>query len=67
MVRFSGALPVRWRMATTPNQDIETLEEGYFFGYPVDSGIGCFMDALVARALSAKYHDERDYYRVILL
>lgn len=33
-----------WKMATKPGQNISELEEGYIFGYPVDTGLGCFAD-----------------------
>lgn len=33
-----------WKLATTEGQNIKDLEEGEVFGYPVESGMGCFMD-----------------------
>lgn len=44
-LRLSETRPVRWEMATCPGQDIGDLEDGYIFGYPVDTGLGCFADA----------------------
>lgn len=41
---FSKKMPQSFEMATLPGQDVATLDEGYIFGYPVDAGIGCFMD-----------------------
>lgn len=35
---------VDWRMATTESQNIDDLKENEVFGYPVESGMGCFMD-----------------------
>ncbi len=32
-------------MATTEGQHIEDLQGEEVFGYPVESGMGCFMDA----------------------
>jgi len=32
-------------MAIVAGQDLSTLEAGHFFGYPVDSGTGCFADS----------------------
>jgi hypothetical protein len=52
MLRLREAEPVRWEMATVPGQDPATLEEGYIFGYPVDAGTGCFMDAEAAQDLA---------------
>ncbi|NAW51317.1 DUF4241 domain-containing protein [Elizabethkingia argentiflava] len=33
-----------WNLATTPGQNVKDLKEGEIFGYPVESGMGCFMD-----------------------
>ncbi|MDO5616744.1 MAG: DUF4241 domain-containing protein [Cruoricaptor ignavus] len=33
-----------WEMATTDEQNIEDLKGEEIFGYPVESGMGCFMD-----------------------
>ena len=38
-------VPVRWQNAILPGQYLSTLEEDTFFGYGVDMGEGCFMDA----------------------
>jgi hypothetical protein len=43
-IRFSGHSVARWEMALIAGQDVSTLQAGYFFGYPVDSGTGCFAD-----------------------
>ncbi|MFN8634348.1 MAG: DUF4241 domain-containing protein [Chloroflexota bacterium] len=45
--------PVRWAMATSDDQNLATLAEDEFFGYPVDSGTGSFMDGDVAHQLGA--------------
>ena len=34
-----------WELALQPGQDPATLEDGHFYGFGVDSGTGCFMDA----------------------
>jgi len=34
-----------WELALQPGQDPAVLVEGRFFGFGVDSGTGCFMDA----------------------
>src|SRR5262245_43113258 len=44
-VRFSDRPVARWEMALVAGQDLSTLQPGYFFGYGVDSGTGCFADA----------------------
>lgn len=33
-----------WKLATTSGQQIDELKEGEVFGYPVESGMGSFMD-----------------------
>lgn len=38
-------LPVtHWELATVENQELSDLEDGEIFGYPVESGMGSFMD-----------------------
>ncbi|MBH8606729.1 DUF4241 domain-containing protein [Thermoactinomyces sp. CICC 10521] len=44
MIRFKESQAVRWEMALKEGQDLSELEEGEAFGYPVDCGVGCFMD-----------------------
>ncbi|MDL2406290.1 DUF4241 domain-containing protein [Rhizobium calliandrae] len=44
-LRFADGKPARWELALTPGQDIPSLKSDEFFGYPVDSGLGCYMDA----------------------
>ncbi|SEH28552.1 DUF4241 domain-containing protein [Chryseobacterium culicis] len=41
-----------WKMAITPGQDIKELAEGEVFGYPVESGMGCFMDVDTQNSLN---------------
>lgn len=43
-LRFAPGKPVRWELATIPGQYLGDLKEGEIFGYPVDAGLGCFMD-----------------------
>jgi hypothetical protein len=44
MLRLKNIPPVRWELATSPQEDVSSLKEGQYFGYTVDSGTGCFMD-----------------------
>lgn len=39
---------VKWELALLPGQDLQSLEEGTSFGFPVMTGIGCYTDALSA-------------------
>ncbi|MEG0761529.1 DUF4241 domain-containing protein [Chryseobacterium sp.] len=41
---FSNAKVSIWKMATTEGQSVKDLAEEEVFGYPVESGMGCFMD-----------------------
>jgi len=44
-LRFAEGKPVRWELALIPDQDIKSLKGDEFFGYLVDAGLGCYMDA----------------------
>ncbi|MGA9211526.1 DUF4241 domain-containing protein [Kaistella sp.] len=41
---FGNAEISRWELATSEGQNLSDLEEGEIYGYPVESGMGCFMD-----------------------
>lgn len=49
---FSQTKVVSWEMATIEGQNISDLKEEEIFGYPVESGMGCFMDADTQNELS---------------
>jgi hypothetical protein len=61
IVRFGGRPPVRWEMALLPGQDTGALGEGEFFGYGVDAGTGCFMDAQVVPVLVERSTEENEH------
>ena len=44
-MRFAEGKPDHWELAVLPGQDTATLKDGEIFGYPVDAGLGCYMDA----------------------
>ena len=52
-------------MATGSN-DPATLQPGHMFGYPVDSGTGCFMDHSAGQVLFAKMNAEPDYFKFMM-
>jgi Protein of unknown function (DUF4241) len=52
MIRVAPGDPVRWEPALTPGQDASRLPPDQFFGYGVDSGIGCFTSAEAVEYLS---------------
>ncbi len=41
---FSDSPAVKWQLATTDSQNIQDLKGEEIYGYPVESGMGCFMD-----------------------
>jgi len=41
---FANAEVTDWKLATTADQNVKDLAEGEVFGYPAESGMGCFMD-----------------------
>lgn len=57
MVRFREERTTVWEMAVLPGQDPATLPLGEFFGYGVDTGMGCFIDAATAGKLTKDNHD----------
>lgn len=44
-MRFGEGRPVRWEIAVVPGQDPAALKDDEIFGYPVDAGLGSYMDA----------------------
>ena len=56
-----------WRMALTGQENLASLDaaEGYF-GYGVDAGIGCFMDADAGKLLQARMDADEDYFETLL-
>ena len=60
-VRFAaGVEPATWELATADGQDASPSATAAF-GYGVDSGTGCFMDAATADLLIARMDEEPDY------
>ena len=53
LLRLSERPAVRWEMAIPQGRSLDSLKPGHIFGYPVDAGTGCFMDADASRALVA--------------
>lgn len=68
-LRFRAGTPVRWELATLPGQDVATLKGDEIFGYPVDAGLGSFMDKTAMALMSAaqgKLKDDQNYYDDVL-
>ncbi|GLF81538.1 DUF4241 domain-containing protein [Bacillus safensis] len=51
MIKFTNEQAIEWEFATRAGQDIKQLKEDEFFGYGVNTGMGCFMDAKAALCL----------------
>ena len=66
MLRLREATVTRWEMARMEGQESVTLDEGEFFGYAVDAGVGCFMDARAAVALDARYESDESYDEALI-
>ncbi len=43
-LEFSNKRAAKWVLATREGEDINNLKENEFFGFPVDAGVGGFMD-----------------------
>jgi hypothetical protein len=43
-----------WELALVPGEDTEELDGDELFGYPVDGGTGCFVDARIFQAAGAE-------------
>jgi hypothetical protein len=61
-VRFSDRPVARWEMALIAGQDVSTLQAGYFFGYPVDSGTGCFADPQAVELINGANDPEMTFF-----
>ncbi|MEN3534142.1 DUF4241 domain-containing protein [Microbispora sp. ZYX-F-249] len=56
--------PVTWELALEPGQDPRLLGDGEFYGFGVDTGMGCLFDASAARALAAAGEDDDEFDRI---
>ncbi|MCS3482685.1 DUF4241 domain-containing protein [Bacillus altitudinis] len=58
MIKFTNEQAIEWELATRAGQELKHLKEDEFYGYGVNTGMGCFMDAEAALYLQA-YEDKR--------
>lgn len=65
-LHLSDAPVARWEMARLDGQEQIALGEGEFFGYGVDAGVGCFMDARAASALDLHYERDESYDEALI-
>ena len=61
MLHLSKQTPVKWKLATKIGEDLSALSENEVFGYGVDSGTGCFMDADVSQIIVDKSWEAETY------
>lgn len=48
MIKFTNEQAIEWELATRAGQELNQLKEDELFGYGVNTGMGCFMDAEAA-------------------
>ncbi|MBO3735707.1 DUF4241 domain-containing protein [Glycomyces niveus] len=65
LLRISYEATATWELALRPGQDVKCLDDGHFYGFGVDAGLGSLMDASTHEALLAyidgdhyQFHDE---------
>jgi Protein of unknown function (DUF4241) len=66
MLCLGRRVPRRWQMAVKTGQRLRGLKPDEFYGYPVDSGTGCFMDLKAAGALDRRMRDDPDYFERLI-
>lgn len=66
--RVAGALltltereVVSWEMALLPGEELSELKEDEVFGYPVESAVGCLMDAEAQKILLSNLEEDEDF------
>ncbi|MFI9365550.1 DUF4241 domain-containing protein [Kitasatospora sp. NPDC053057] len=58
MLRISERPTAGWELALRPGQDSRLLGDGHFFGFGVDTGTACFLDASGRQALTEQIDEE---------
>jgi hypothetical protein len=64
-LKFTEQTPVSWEMALQKDQNLAHLKEDEFFGYAVDTGLGCFIDAAYVQALASHLKNPDNFDRII--
>jgi hypothetical protein len=65
MIQFTDRKASTWEMGLTAEESTRLLHQGTFFGFGVDIGVGCFVDAATLTAIG-KVDPERFYEDRIL-
>jgi hypothetical protein len=66
MVTLAAGTPERWELAVLEGEDAATLGDGEVFGYPVESGFGCFIDAASLGAYTDLGDEPVDEFELLL-
>ena len=66
LVRFAEGAPASWEMALREGEELSELDEDEVFGYPVDSGTGCFMDEEMARLVAGRADDDEAFADAVI-
>jgi hypothetical protein len=66
MLRLGRRTPVAWQVAVSTGQSLRKLKEDEFYGYPVDSGTGCFMDHAAAKTLDRRMGEDYNYFNHLI-
>ena len=56
IIRIREQTPVNWKLGICSDEELDSLTENDTLGYPVDSGVGCFMDFDAVKILDDSIH-----------
>lgn len=66
IIKFTNEQAIEWELATKPGQELNQLKEDEFFGYGVNTEMGCYMDDEAALYLQTyedkQYKEDNDFY-----
>lgn len=65
-LQLSEKASVKWEMALIEGQDVSKLKDDEMFGYPVDSGTGCFLDKTTATILADQLEEDDDFDQYLI-
>lgn len=65
-IDFANMPVASWKIGVVLGNEVTDLEDIEALGYPVDSGVGCFMDTSVAVKLDKRFYEEQAYFDEIL-
>lgn len=61
-IRFSNELPIRWALAVREGENAADYANKDNFGYPVESGVGGFMDISAQKDYKMRVKKNEDYW-----